>query len=148
MIKKRLKGKGSKWISREEPTYYFLSYSALSCSKTLLDRSRYHNQPWIMKHKQSDMKQEEIRWRRDKILELSSRGSDEREIASTLQISPATAHQRHCLSMLAARKTSMPAPEPKSTTVSPSLIKANFVGVPHPAPRIDASGKDFKSWVS
>ena len=42
-----------------------------------------------MKHKQSDMKQEEIRWRRDKILELSS----EREIASTLQISPATAHR-------------------------------------------------------
>ena len=39
------------------------------------------------------MKQEEIRWRRDKILELSSRGSSEREIASTLQISPATAHR-------------------------------------------------------
>ena len=46
-----------------------------------------------MKHKQSDMKQEEIRWRRDKILELSSRGNSEREIASTLQISPATAHR-------------------------------------------------------
>jgi hypothetical protein len=36
--------------------------------------------------------------------------------------------------MLAARKTSIPAPEPRSTIVSPSLIKANFVGVPHPAP--------------
>ena len=46
-----------------------------------------------MKHKQSDMKQEEIRWRRDKILELSSRGNSEREIAATLQISPATAHR-------------------------------------------------------
>ena len=48
--------------------------------------------------------------------------------------------------MLAARNTSIPAPEPKSTTVSPSLIKANFVGVPHPAPRIDASGIDFSSF--
>ena len=39
------------------------------------------------------MKQEGIQWRRDKILELSSRGSSEREISSTLQISPATAHR-------------------------------------------------------
>ena len=45
--------------------------------------------------------------------------------------------------MLAARNTSIPAPEPRSTTVSPSAINANFVGVPHPAPRIDASGIHF-----
>ena len=50
--------------------------------------------------------------------------------------------------MLAARNTSIPAPEPRSTTVSPSLIKANFVGVPHPAPSIDASGILFSSLVS
>jgi hypothetical protein len=37
---------------------------------------------------------------------------------------------------------------PKSTTVSPTSINANLVGVPHPAPRIDASGMDFRSWVS
>ena len=50
--------------------------------------------------------------------------------------------------MLAARNTSIPAPEPRSTTVSPSAINANFVGVPHPAPSIDASGIDFSSLVS
>jgi hypothetical protein len=50
------------------------------------------------------------------------------------------------LTTLAARNTSIPAPEPKSTTVSPSFIKANFVGVPHPAPRIDASGIEFSSF--
>jgi hypothetical protein len=44
--------------------------------------------------------------------------------------------------MLAARNTSIPAPDPRSTTVSPSLIKANFVGVPHPAPRIEDFGID------
>ena len=52
------------------------------------------------------------------------------------------------LTMLAARNTSIPAPEPKSTTVSPSFIKANFVGVPHPAPRIDASGIELRSFKS
>ena len=50
--------------------------------------------------------------------------------------------------MLAARNTSIPAPEPRSTTVSPSAINANFVGVPHPAPRIDASGILCSSLVS
>ena len=52
------------------------------------------------------------------------------------------------LTMLAARNTSIPAPEPRSTTVSPSLTKANFVGVPHPAPRIDACGIDLSSLAS
>jgi hypothetical protein len=50
--------------------------------------------------------------------------------------------------MLAARNTSIPAPEPRSTTVSPSFMKANFVGVPHPAQRIEASGIDFSSFES
>ena len=52
------------------------------------------------------------------------------------------------LTTLAARNTSMPAPDPKSTTVSPSLIKANFVGVPQPAPRIESTGIDFSSLAS
>ena len=46
--------------------------------------------------------------------------------------------------MLAERNTSIPAPEPRSTTVSPSLIKANFVAVTHPDPSIDASAIDFQ----
>ena len=41
---------------------------------------------------------------------------------------------------LAARNTSIPAPEPKSTTVLPSLISANLVGFPHPTPNTDDSG--------
>ncbi len=41
------------------------------------------------------------------------------------------------LTILAARKTSIPAPEPKSTTVSPSFKCANLVGLPHPTPRMD-----------
>jgi hypothetical protein len=46
-----------------------------------------------MKYKPSEAKQEQIQWRRDKVLELSSKGHSEREIASVLQISPATAHR-------------------------------------------------------
>ena len=46
-----------------------------------------------MKYKPSEERQEHIEWRRDKVLELSSKGHSEREIASVLQISPATAHR-------------------------------------------------------
>jgi hypothetical protein len=46
-----------------------------------------------MKHSSSEEKQEQIQWRRDKVLELSSKGLSEREIASVLQISAATAHR-------------------------------------------------------
>jgi hypothetical protein len=46
-----------------------------------------------MKHKPSEAKHEQIQWRRDKVLELSSKGQSEREIASALHISPATAHR-------------------------------------------------------
>ena len=44
---------------------------------------------------------------------------------------------------LAARNTSIPAPDPKSTTVSPSLISANLVGFPHPTPNTEDSGIEF-----
>lgn len=46
-----------------------------------------------MKFKPSEAKQEQIQWRKDKVLELSSKGYSEREITSVLQISPATAHR-------------------------------------------------------
>src|SRR6185437_2845130 len=51
------------------------------------------------------------------------------------------------LTMFAAKKTSIPAPEPKSTTVSPSFIWANFTGLPHPTPKMDDSGMDSRSLV-
>ena len=34
-----------------------------------------------------------------------------------------------------ATKQSLPAPEPKSNTISPSFICANSVGIPHPKPK-------------
>jgi hypothetical protein len=34
-----------------------------------------------MKYEQSEVKQEQIEWRRDKVLDLSSKGHSEREIA-------------------------------------------------------------------
>jgi hypothetical protein len=46
-----------------------------------------------MKHKQSEIKQEQIDWRRDKVLDLSSKGHTEREIAKTLQVCCATVHR-------------------------------------------------------
>src|SRR6478735_709284 len=45
--------------------------------------------------------------------------------------------------ILAARKTSIPAPEPKSTTTLPSFKSANLVGFPHPTPNTDDSGIEF-----
>src|SRR3954462_7669435 len=42
--------------------------------------------------------------------------------------------------ILADKNTSIPAPEPKSTTVSPSLMCTNFIGLPHPTPKIEAEG--------
>ena len=59
---------------------------------------------------------------RNKGLEVTSDSTYE-ELLTTLETT-----------MLAARKTSMPAPEPRSTTVSHSLINANLVSVPQPAP--------------
>jgi hypothetical protein len=47
--------------------------------------------------------------------------------------------------IVAARKTSMPAPEPKSTTVSPFLIRANLVGILHPTLKMDDWGMDSSS---
>jgi hypothetical protein len=46
-----------------------------------------------MKHKQSEVKQEQIEWRRDKVLDLSSKGHTEREIAKVLQVCCATIHR-------------------------------------------------------
>ncbi len=45
--------------------------------------------------------------------------------------------------ILAARNTSIPAPEPKSTTVSPSSISANLIGFPQPTPSTEDSGISF-----
>jgi hypothetical protein len=41
----------------------------------------------------SQMQQHEREWRRSKVLELSSQGHSEREIASTLQMHPTTVHR-------------------------------------------------------
>jgi hypothetical protein len=46
-----------------------------------------------MKYKQSEVKQEQIEWRRDKVLDLSSKGHTEREIAKVLQVCCATVHR-------------------------------------------------------
>jgi transposase len=47
-----------------------------------------------MKHLGTEMKQQQIDWRRAKVLELSSQGYTEREIAEKLQpISPVTIHR-------------------------------------------------------
>src|SRR4030042_3301338 len=42
--------------------------------------------------------------------------------------------------LLAARKQSNPAPEPRSSTVSPALREARATGFPHPSPRLAPSG--------
>jgi hypothetical protein len=42
----------------------------------------------------------------------------------------------------------MPAPEPRSATRSPSLICANFVGAPHPTPKMEDCGIDSRSSAS
>jgi hypothetical protein len=47
-----------------------------------------------MKHLSTEMKQQQIQWRRAKVLELSSQGYSEREIAEKLQpIAPVTVHR-------------------------------------------------------
>jgi hypothetical protein len=46
-----------------------------------------------MQQMSSQMQQHEIEWRRSKVLELSSQGHSEREIASTLQTHPTTVHR-------------------------------------------------------
>jgi ribosomal protein L25 (general stress protein Ctc) len=46
-----------------------------------------------MQHLSSQMQQHEREWRRSKVLELSSQGHSEREIASTLQMHPTTVHR-------------------------------------------------------
>jgi transposase len=47
-----------------------------------------------MKHLGTEMKQQQIEWRRAKVLELSSQGYSEREIAEKLQpIAPVTIHR-------------------------------------------------------
>src|SRR6185312_14467652 len=47
------------------------------------------------------------------------------------------------LTTLAAKNTSIPAPEPKSITIFPSFMSANLVGFPHPIPNTDDSGIEF-----
>src|SRR4030042_1657114 len=42
--------------------------------------------------------------------------------------------------LLAARKQSNPAPDPRSSTVSPSFKEASASGLPHPSPRLAPSG--------
>jgi hypothetical protein len=49
------------------------------------------------------------------------------------------------LTLFADKNTSIPPPEPISMTISPSWIFAKFTGAPHPTPRIEDSGIDFKS---
>ena len=44
--------------------------------------------------------------------------------------------------ILAARNTSIPAPESKSTTALPSIISANLVWFPQPTPNTEDSGMD------
>ena len=46
-----------------------------------------------MQQMSSQMQQHEREWRRSKVLELSSQGNSEREIASTLQMHPTTVHR-------------------------------------------------------
>ena len=46
-----------------------------------------------MEHLSSQMQQHEREWRRSKVLELSSQGHSEREIASILQMHPTTVHR-------------------------------------------------------
>jgi hypothetical protein len=46
-----------------------------------------------MQQMSSQMQQHEREWRRSKVLELSSQGHSEREIASTLQMHPTTVHR-------------------------------------------------------
>ena len=46
-----------------------------------------------MKHNRSAVKQEQIDWRHDKVLDLSSKGHTEMEIATTLQVCCATVHR-------------------------------------------------------
>src|SRR4030043_1445507 len=47
--------------------------------------------------------------------------------------------------LLAARKQSNPAPEPRSRTVSPSFNDARATGLPHPRPKFAPSGTVFNS---
>jgi hypothetical protein len=42
----------------------------------------------------------------------------------------------------------IPAPEPKSTTISPCLMSANFVGTPRQTPSMEVSGTGVKSLLS
>jgi transposase len=47
-----------------------------------------------MKHLSTQMKQQQIEWRKAKVLELSSQGYSEREIAEKLQpLAPVTVHR-------------------------------------------------------
>ena len=52
------------------------------------------------------------------------------------------------LTLFADKNTSIPAPDPKSTTVSSSLSSAWFTGAPHPTPSIEGLGIDSNSLVS
>src|SRR5919106_5600736 len=49
------------------------------------------------------------------------------------------------VTFFADKNTSIPAPEPRSTTVSPFRKSANLTGAPQPTPRIDACGTDSSS---
>src|SRR5579872_6962797 len=50
--------------------------------------------------------------------------------------------------LFADKNTSIPAPEPRSRTVSPSFRSANFIGAPQPTPKIDSCGIDCNSFRS
>ena len=50
------------------------------------------------------------------------------------------------LTCLEAKKASIPAPEPKSTTVSPSFRLAKLSGAPQPTPSIEESGISANSF--
>jgi len=52
------------------------------------------------------------------------------------------------LTNLDAKKTSIPAPEPRSRTVSPSFSSAKLTGAPQPSPRIEVSGNDSNALLS
>jgi len=52
------------------------------------------------------------------------------------------------LTLLADKNTSIPPPEPMSTTTSPSRISAKKTGAPQPTPNIEDSGTDSSSLLS
>ena len=76
-----------------------------------------------MKHLSTQMKQQQIEWSRAKVLELSSQGYSEREIAQKLQpVAPVTVH-RDLVYLNKQAKESL-----KTHLQEQSLMNISFVG--------------------